>query len=292
MNKPIVVALAALTLAGCASVNTSPDLIALRYNGGLIEAKTFDGCVNPSTRDYSDPGDRYYQYPASQRYYEFDSGKETDSGSITFVTKDGIEMSVTGVVNFDLNTDCQTLRVFHERIGNRTGAYFTSETEIPQGWHDMLDVYVGGPLNTAVDRAGQSYKYAELYNDTATKAKWEADVLSLLPDLVNRQTDGDEVFFMNFAITLQKPEPPKAIKDALVEQQAAVARANAARAEADAKVAAANAQVAVEKAEARKADVWIRVLGRRGYLQKLAIEQDQNPFQPGSALVNPSSPAQ
>ena len=41
------------------------------------------------------------------------------------------------------------------------------------------------------------------------------------PALVDRQTDGETEFFLNFAITLQKPEPPQSIKDELVKQQAA-----------------------------------------------------------------------
>jgi hypothetical protein len=279
---------AALALSGC-SVNTPPDMVALHFRGGAIESREFAGCVAPSTREYSNGGDAYYMYPSSQRYYEFDSSKQTDSASITFVTKDGIEMTVTGVTNFDLNSDCDTLRAFHERIGNRAGAYFTDSSSIPDGWNNMLDVYVGGPLNTAVDRAGQKYKYNDLYNDGATKAAWENDVLALLPELVNRQTDGDEVFFQNFAITLQKPEPPQAIKDALVEQQASVKRAEAAKAEADAKVQTAKAQKALEQAEAAKVEEWIKVLGVSGYLKKLAIESGQNPYQPNGTILQPKA---
>lgn len=288
MKRILVMAAGALLLSGCAAVSTPSDQVALRYNGGPLEAKTFSECIGTSTRqnmDPFDPGDSFYSYPASQRYYEFDSSKETDSQSVTFVTKDGIEMSVTGIVNFDLNTDCDTLRVFHERIGNRLKMYFNDNGE-SEGWLNGLDKFLGSAINTAVDRAGQQYKYTELYNDSNVKAKWEKDVLALLPDLVNRQTDGDEVFFKNFAITLQKPEPPQSIKDALVEQQASVARAAAAKAEADAKVLTANAQIELEKAEAAKAQQWIDTLGREGYLKKLMIEKGLNPEQPASAIIS------
>lgn len=289
----IPLVLVPLVLAGCATVSTQPDTVALHYKGGPISSTTFDACVGTGSRDYAGPGDHYYIYPASQRYYEFDSGKgdQADSGSITFVTADGIEMAVTGVVNFTLNTDCDTLRAFHEKIGNRTSSYFTDGANAPDGWKNMLDVYIGQALNTAVDRAGQAYPYASLYNDTATKTKWEQEVNTLLPELVNRQTDGEEEFFQNFSITLQKPEPPAEVKAALVQQQAAVAKQNAAKAEADAAAIAAQAQIEVEKAEAEKARVWVGVIGADGYLKQQAIEKGLNPWQPtGTPLVN-STPA-
>lgn len=290
MNKLTVpaIVLSALALAGCSAVSTPPDQVALRYNGGPVEAKTFAECVGTSTRQYAnpfDPGDSFYAYPVSQRYYEFDSSKETDNKSATFVTSDGIEMTAPGILSFDLETECTTLQRFHERIGNRLGMYFDGETST--GWDNGLDKFLWPALKEAVGRAGQNYSYAKLYGDPATKTSWEKDVLERLPDLVNRQTDGNEVFFKNFAVTIQKPEPPQAIKDALVEQQAAVARAAAAKAEADAQVDTAKAQEALEAAQAKKQQVWIDLLGVEGWIQKYAIENGQNPLQPGGTpLVN------
>ena len=131
------------------------------------------------------------------------------------------------------------------------------------GWRQMLAIYIARPLDTAIDRAGQGYTYAELYTDPAKKAAWEQSVLDQLPGLVDRQTDGETQFFLNFAITLQKPEPPQSIKDELIKQQAAVAAAKAAQAEAEAREAAALAQVEVEKAEAKKIQARVDVLGQR-----------------------------
>jgi len=284
LNKKVtipILALGALVLAGCASVSTPPDMVAVHYQGGATESKTFDGCVTTSTKDWGGFGDTYYQYPASQRYYEArGDGAGADGTAITFVSRDGIEMRVDAIANFNLNTDCDTLRAFHERIGNREHGYFDDPATVPDGWAHILDVYVGGPLNTAVDRAGQNYTYTSLYNDAAVKTKWEQEIQETLPGLVDRQTDGDEQFFTNFSITLQKPEPPQSIKDALVEQQAAVARANAAKAEADAQVAAARAQIEVEKAEAEKAKPWVDLLGQDGYIRKYLGENGLNPDQP------------
>ena len=289
MNKKIIIiaVAGAAVLSGCATVGTAPDTVAVAYNAGPISAEEFTDCVAVSTRDYSGPFDLYYEYPASQRFYEFADGKDgADTGTYTFVTKDGIEMKVTGVLNFDLETECETLRVFHERIGKRSSAWFVDGAST-DGWRNMLDVYLGNPLETAIDRAGQAYTYTELYNDPAIKAKWESDVVGMLPDLVGRQTDGEEQFFKNFSVTLQKPVPPQSVVDALTEQQAAVARANAAKAQADAQAIAAQAQVEVEKAEAAKAEIWISILGPEGYLKKIAAEHNLNPWQPSGVVTQP-----
>jgi len=201
----------------------------------------------------------------------------TRTGAIT-ITGTACEATTIGETRYEGGA----LQRFHELIGNRYVAYMTDDGQRSDGWRQMLNVYIARPLDTAIDRAGQNYTYTELYTDPQKKAAWEQDVLTQLPDLVNRQTDGDTEFFLNFAITLQKPEPPQAIKDALVKQQEAVARAKAAEAEAAAREAAANAQIAVEKAEAAKINERIKVLGREGYLKQYAIDHGQNPYQPST----------
>lgn len=288
-----------LLVARPSSISTGPDQVALHYKGGAFSSKKFSDCVAPSNREFDGPGDLHFAYPASQTNFVFDA-EGGDSGPITFVTKDGIEMTVEGVTNFLLNTSCEPIEIgsstytggalqrFHELIGNRYNAFMTDGGARSDGWRQMLNVYIFRPLDTATDRAGQNYTYAELYTDPNKKAQWERDVLAQLPDLVNRQTDGDTEFFQNFAVTFQKPEPPQSIKDELVKQQAAVAKAKAAEAEAAAREAAAQAQIAVERAEAAKIAERVEVLGRAGYLQQYAIDHGINPFQPsgGSLIVD------
>lgn len=275
------------------TASTGPDQVSLHYKGGSFTSKRFSDCIAPSNRVFDGPGDGHFAYPASQTNFVFDA-MNGDGGPITFVTKDGIEMTVEGVANFLLNTSCEPITIgdtrypggalqrFHELIGNRYLAYMTEDGVRSDGWRQMLGVYIARPLDTAIDRAGQSYTYAELYTDPAKKAAWEQSVLDQLPGLVDRQTDGDTQFFLNFAITLQKPEPPQSIKDELVKQQAAVAAAKAAQAEAEAREAAALAQVQVEKAEAQKIQARVDVLGQVGYLQQYAIDHGLNPFQPST----------
>ncbi|MFP5253769.1 MAG: SPFH domain-containing protein [Actinomycetes bacterium] len=281
-----------LVFARPSTTSTGPDQVALHYKGGAFSSKRFSDCIAPSNREFDGPGDSHFAYPSSQTNFVFDADPGSDGNQITFVTRDGIEMAVEGVTNFLLNTSCEPITIgqtryeggalqrFHELIGNRYMAYMTQSGMRSDGWRQMLNVYIARPLDTAIDRAGQNYTYTELYTDPTKKAAWEQDVLEQLPDLINRQTDGDTEFFLNFAITLQKPEPPQAIKDALVKQQEAVARAKAAEAEAAAREAAANAQIAVEKAEAAKINERIKVLGREGYLKQYAIDRGLNPYQP------------
>lgn len=288
----VVLLLATLLLARPSTASTGPDQVALHYKGGAFTSKRFSDCIAPSNRVFDGPGDSHFSYPSSQTNFVFDADNGSDGGPITFVTRDGIEMAVEGVTNFLLNTNCEPLTIggteyaggalqrFHELIGNRYQAYMTDDGQRSDGWRQMLNVYLARPLDTAIDRAGQNYTYTELYTDPLKKAAWEKDVLEQLPDLINRQTDGDTAFFQNFAITLQKPEPPQAIKDALVKQQEAVAQAKAAEAEAAAREAAAKAQINVEKAEAAKINERIKVLGRDGYLKQYAIDKGLNPYQP------------
>jgi regulator of protease activity HflC (stomatin/prohibitin superfamily) len=273
----VLIGLIVLTAARPTTVSTGPDQVALHYKDGPFSSRRFANCIPPSTREWDGPGDKHFAYPSSQTNFVFGDGG--DGAPITFVTKDGIEMTVDGVANLLLNTDCKALQAFHDLIGNRYAAYMEGG-ERSDGWRRMLSVYIARPLQTAIDRAGQKYTYTELYVDPAAKAKWEADVVAALPELVNRQTDGDVSFFQSFAITLQKPEPPQAVKDALIEQQASVARAKAAEAEAAAKQRAAEAQIAVERAEAAKIAQRIKVLGVEGYLKQYAINAGLNPYQP------------
>jgi len=286
----LLVVLAAVPAMAVTTVSTAPDQVALTYNSGPLQSKKFDACVGASTRAFDGPFDKHYSYPASQRNFNFSGDSGSDSDPFTIVSRDGIEMSVGGVANFLLNTDCRTLQKFHELIGNRYRAYMDGG-DVSDGWLNMLNVYIGKPLDTAMDRAAQKYVWRDLYNNPATKAAWEKEVVEQLPILVDRQTDGEEDFFQNFALTISKPEPPQSLKDAVTAEQTQVAQARAAQAKAQADRLAAQAQIFVQRAEAAKIAERIKVLGIEGYLRTLAIEKGLNPWQPsyGSAIVSPAN---
>ena len=198
----LVVGLFCLIFVRPSTASTGPDQVSLHYKGGAFTSKRFSDCIAPSNRVFDGPGDGHFAYPASQSNFVFDTG-EGDGGPITFVTKDGIEMTVEGVANFVLNTDCSSqeiggttypggpLQRFHELIGNRYAAYMTEDGFRSDGWRQMLAIYIARPLDTAIDRAGQAYTYTELYTDPVKKAAWEQSVLEQLPGLVDRQTDGE-----------------------------------------------------------------------------------------------------
>lgn len=303
MNKALLALLGVLMVATGCSAATEPDEVGLQYDDGPTASKRFEECIGTGERNWHGFGDFARLYPASQSNLVFSGADDADAGRITFVTKDGIEMAVSGVLNFRLNTSCKkveidgeeykggVLQYFHELIGNRYKAY-DEDGERSDGWNKVLNIYLAKPLDTAVDRAGQQYTYQELYNDAAKKATWETDVLELLPGLVDRQTDGEDVsFFTDYALTLQKPDPPQAIKDALLEQQKAVAEANAAKAKADAQVAQAVAETEVAKQEALKQQALVSGFGSfENYIQFVMAGYGLNPFQPQYIIGGTQAP--
>ena len=162
----VAVLLGVLIFVRPTTVSTGPDQVALHYSDGAFTPRRFKDCVSSSTRAWDGPGDKHYSYPKSQRNYVF--GEGGDRPMVTFVSKDGIEMSVDGVAAFLLNTDCKTLQKFHDLIGNRYAAYMdTDDGNGSAGWLQMLSVYLSRPLETAIDRASQNYTYTELYTDPA-----------------------------------------------------------------------------------------------------------------------------
>ncbi len=274
------------------SASTAADEITLHYSGGPLSSKEFMECVPSSVRQYDGPGDQHFYYPANQRVFDFTGKDGSDAAPITVVSKDNVELSVPGSINFNLNTSCQVLRRFHERIGNRYQAYMQDgENGRLQslGWVRMLNLYIGRAADTTMDRIAQQYTWRELYNNPAVKEKMEQEVNEQIADLVQRQTDGEDVFFENFASLIQKPEPPDELKAAITQEQTKVAQANAARAEADAKRAQVAAEVAVSQQETRKVSARVKALGGpEAYLKERLIDRGGNPFQPtygGSTLV-------
>jgi hypothetical protein len=257
----VVLAGVALLATGCASASTGPDMIDVHYKGGAFSSKKFVDCVDPSTRTGFHPGDKYYGYPTRQISYDATGGDGSESAAFTIVSADNAEMVAPATVTFRLKTDCKTLRRFHETVGSRFDAAFggsDKSSEYGKGWITMLNFVVGKPLDQALDRAAQGYKWRELWNDPTTKLAVEKQVSSSLSTLVARQADGD--FFTDFSVLIQKPDPTNdALKQAVAEEQAAVAQANseaakaaAQEAQAKADAAKANAQIAVARAEASK----------------------------------------
>ena len=301
----LIVAGLALPLAGCASANTGPDLMAVHYSGGTASAKKFVDCLNPSSRSGFDPGDKYAAYPTRQVSYDATGGEDSESQPFTIVSKDNAELRVPATVTFSLVTDCKTLRKMHETIGARYGAAFDPNGETskpPKGWTDMLNFVIGKPLDQVLDRTSQGQNWRALWNDPQVKAEVEKQANQQIQALVDRQAGGH--FFEGFSVLIQKPDPVNdALKQAVAEEQAAVARANSKSAEADAQkaqaladAARANAQIAVARAEAAKKRAEVDGFGGpENFLKHECITQASsggpvcNPWQP-TYIVNSTKP--
>lgn len=259
-----LLAAAALLTAGC-SAAVGPDQAGVEYNGGVIQATKFTNCAKTGTREYRGPGDHIYLYPAGQRSYEFSDKKDSaDTGPISVVSKDNLQMDVSGVATFSLNTDCDTLRRFHEQIGIKYKAYTDA------GWLKMLGTYLRQPLDRAMDQAAKKYPWKDLYSNPAVKRQWEQEVGQQVVAQVNATAGGQ--FFCapsftgkgqcgSFNLTLQQPQPPQNVRNALAQAQEAAEQAEAQKNR--------NVQVRTELDAIRD---LVKVLGPDGYVLYQAIK--------------------
>lgn len=284
-------ALAAVTMTGCSQVSTGPDQVALHYEGGAYSSKKFVDCVPVSNREWNGPGDKHYVYPSNQRVFDFTGAENSDAQRITVATKDSIQMSVPGLVRFTLNTDCEALREFHEKIGNREAAYFNDAAKPSAGWRRVLEQFIGRQIDATLDREALAYNWRDIYTDPAAKAALDKAVAESLQRLVNDNTEGDTQFFNILSVQLQKPEPPQELLDALASEQTKIAQANAAKAEAEAQIATAQAQERLARVNAEKLKAEISGYGSADQYNKAkAVEKGINPYQP-TYVVPQSQPA-
>lgn len=204
-------------------INTEPDQQGVWYKAGPFTSTHFDHCVKPGERQlFGGVADQTFVYPAGQRTYEFSTAAAADTPPIVALTKDNIELTTTGVVRFNLTSECEVLRQFHEKIALKDKAYITEGNE---GWKKVLNTYLLTSLQRAVNEATQEFNWKELYNDVNVKSKWEAKVSELLPRFVMQGMDGE--FFDNYSLTIQKPTLPEALVKALQDTQTAIEQNNA-----------------------------------------------------------------
>lgn len=193
----------------CTVTNPAPDEASVVYNAGPVSKTEFQECVAPGGRTFSDPFDSSYTYPAGQRTYVFGAGEGADTGTITVADKDGIDLGVQGQLRFTLNTECETLAQFHERIGLKAGG----------DWESILVTYLDQSLRKSITEATQGQTWRELYQDPAAKAAWEKSVKEALPAAI-KQATGDE-YFINIDLSLQKPVLPGQLSEQLLATQRA-----------------------------------------------------------------------
>lgn len=226
--RKLATILSVVALAGCGTacttINTQPDEVGLVYDSGPFQATSYRTCVGSSAKTFDGPNDLGFSYPAGQRTYDFSGAKGSDGRAIGVVSADNQQLTVRGVVRFELATDCTKLRRFHERIGLKFAAYNVDGQTSP-GWDRVLNTYMRQPIERAMDQASQGYGWKQLYNDPVTKAAWEKTVTALIPTYI-KQAMGD-AYFGSFSVTIQKPDAPGPLVEALQAEQKAVAENNA-----------------------------------------------------------------
>ena len=252
MKKALLIAsiAAMLMLTGCSIANTAPDQAELHYNAGPLSATTFSNCIDPGTRSIDGPSDEHFYYPAGQRSFVFDDSDNASKDSTAFSapSKDQVSLTLSGQVTFELNTDCDTLREFHEKIG------------LKDDWSAILKTYFAQPLNRALTDATQQFAWGDLYSNVdGAQPKWEAKVKELLPTYIKQATNGE--YFINVTPTLQRPTVSPELQSA-IEATAQAIQQNKAQAER-------NVQVQSELESIR---ALVAVLGPDGYNTYQAIK--------------------
>lgn len=206
IKKLFLILLGIAVLAGCASVDTNSDENAVVFDSGMFgEDTTFKQCQGSNLNDYYSPGSIGYIYPTGQRTYEFDSVKkeagEGETNDIEVVSSEGATLRVRGILNFTLNTDCETLTKFHNRIGLKYGA---SEEGVGD-WTALLNNYLGIPLRDTLKIEARNYTARDLYFDTdGSRQKWIDAAIATLPDEIQELAQGP--YFDKSAFTLKIPD--------------------------------------------------------------------------------------
>lgn len=280
--KKILFALPLVILATGCSASTQPDTVGLAYNDGPFSPRTFDECIQPSTRKAQGPADVAFFYPVNQRTDRFTGGDGSDFGPVNVADKDGFPISFPGALAFTMVTECETLRTFHEKIGNRNKAYFDESGQTSEGWVPyVLDPIIHDGLKQALANAASDYTWREMYSDPKVRQEMQTKVNETVGAAIDAKTEGNTSFFTGYSTQLQVPNLPDELRAALVAEQTKVAEANSKRAEADAQIAQAESEtrLAQERAQQKAAEL-AGYPSLEAYLQEQAIEKGLNPFQP------------
>ena len=273
--KTLVLALTlAFALTGCTSMSTGSDTVGLVYNAGTFSNTQFDVCVPKGTKEWDGPQDKHIEYPAGQRTFRFGTDKGVDRGVIPVTTQDPIGLDAQGFVTFEMNTSCNPIegyrggimQKFHEEIGNKYSPTLNNGLTTDK-WREFLNDYLGEALKRALTDGTQGYKWDALYTDPLKKAAWEKSVLDRLPRYVEQAMGGKYLIIKS--VTIQKPELPKDLDDAIRGKQVAI-KENEAQAERNAKVTT----------ELKSIRDLVKVLGPDGYVTLKAIESGKVTIMP------------
>lgn len=288
-NKKILVPfmlLMAVMLSSCGGFSVPSDQVAIQEGRGW-ESKKVKGCKDPNERDLFG-NDAYFQFPTNEReWVALKGGTDAggDSGRFLSVTDDSVEMYLPVTLQFNMITDCDTLKEFWTKHGRRNQAYFEEDGTYTDGWITVLKKLVADPADATLDRIVQEYKWRDVWNDPATKTEIEkrlSEAVNSDNSLLVQRAQGK--YFEGFSVVIGAPQPVNAeLAQAVSLEQTNVAKAQSAEAQAKADEAKALAEVAVAKAEAAKREAEIAGYGNvDNYLKYLCVSSGTgcNPWQP------------
>ena len=243
MNKGVGVILGAsiVCITACTSVSTTGSTVALQYENGPFDTKSYFHCWSENQKSLSeDAGDDYFYYPAGQRDFDFGDGEGKDSGPFASTSSDGLELKTQGVVKFELNTECKeytdakgkkwpggVLQYMHEMFTAQRGAYTDEDGKVNDAWRAFLKSYIGTAVDRAIDTASLQHKAWDLYTNQEVKTKWESGVKADVERIVQTLTQDVPIFKVT-AVVLQKPGVPDSIIAGVNAKQEAVLRKEAA----------------------------------------------------------------
>lgn len=229
----LLLLLALVLVAGCSDYAT-PDTssVGLAYTGGDYDEKKFEKCVPAGGNERIDWAGTTAYYPQGTRTWDFSDRSGADSGPILVSTSNNQELIQGGTITFTLDTSCTEykdadgkiwpggkLQKFHETIGRSKGAFFGEDsTVVPQGWKDVLTLFLGGPANRVMDDTGAGSTWQNLYSDKPTVDAFTKKVIADLPAKIKDATGGDE-FFHIISVQLDKPTVPEALRHELEQKE-------------------------------------------------------------------------
>lgn len=282
-----VIAIAA-ALTGCTQHFTDPSMVALRYSGGLTEGGKFVECVDPGVKTVDN--DTYYNYPTTQREDVWDSarfnaddvaGSSADQGDLQVTDKTGNTVGLKVKAVFTLNTDCDVLQEFHEKIGRTREAWFDEESKYGSGWLWVMNNYISSAVEEEAANYAVNYTVEELWLDPSVRDKLASDIEDNIQKAVNDRMEGKAEFFKIGDISIINALPNAEFQELYQDRKNSQVRAQTAEANKQAQIAEAQASAAVaeEQAKAKAAEIS-GYGGPDAYLRWLAIQEGMNPYQP------------
>ncbi|MGQ0774577.1 MAG: hypothetical protein ACT4NY_09190 [Pseudonocardiales bacterium] len=224
----------------------------LHFSGGSFSSQRFLDCVPPGVREVDGPSDFHFYYPDGRRTWTFksnpDGSKATgaDAPAIRVSTSNQIELYVSGTATFSLNTACAPwtdtdgrkweggpFQRFHDTIGRHNLAFTEDVGGQPQpdGWRIVAEIFVGGPIERAMDRAGQPYEWQALYSSAKDQTAWAEVAERAIPELIEEQAGGPHFILHN--VQFDKPNVPASMMLELEEKAASIQRQQTANADRD-----------------------------------------------------------